>query len=213
MNPESKIGKRRTAQGKTTTVAVTIPTTTTTGRGKYPPKGKPRQIHPCSICQEAQVTYQCPLLKDPTVCAYLKQRKKENQQKPPTPTVVITDVTTVAIGVLPHRPVMRSKTSPPIKPSVPTALDTDWVAYERLWDQMMREVWQLQTELEEPTPAPSVAPLGDSTPLEWDTKALPQHDDIVSEAQSNPTTETHQTTELPHRVLESIQNHKLRVTM
>ena len=72
MNPESKIGKRRAAQGKTTTVAVTIPTTTTTRRGKYPPKGEPRRIHPCSICQEAHLTYQCPLLKDPTVCAYLK---------------------------------------------------------------------------------------------------------------------------------------------
>ena len=49
--------------------------------------------------------------------------------------------------------------------------------------------------------------------LKWDTKALPQHDDIVSEAQPNPTMETYQTTELPHRVLESIQNHKLQVTM
>ena len=77
----------------------------------------------------------------------------------------------------------------------------------------MTEVWQLQTELEEPTPAPSVAPSGDSTPLEWDTKALPQHDNIVSDTQPNHTTETPQTTELPHRVLESIQNHKLQVIM
>ena len=77
----------------------------------------------------------------------------------------------------------------------------------------MREVHQLQTELKEPTPAPSVAPSGDSTPLEWDPKALPQHDDIVSDTQPNHTTETPKTTELSHRVLESIQNHKLQVTM
>ena len=115
MNPESEIGKRRAAQGKTTTVAVTTPTTTITGPQKYPPKGEPRRIHPCSICQEAHLTYQCPLLKDPTICAYLKQRKKENQQKPPTSTVVITDVTTAAVGVLPLCPVTRSQTSPPIK--------------------------------------------------------------------------------------------------
>ena len=77
----------------------------------------------------------------------------------------------------------------------------------------MREVRQLQTELEEPTPAPSIAPLGDSTPLEWDPKALPQHDDLVSDTQPNHTTEIPKTTELSHRVLESIQNHKLQVTM
>ena len=77
----------------------------------------------------------------------------------------------------------------------------------------MREVRQLQTKLEEPTPAPSVARSSDSTPLEWDPKALPQHDDIVSDTQPNHTTETPKTTELSHRVLESIQNHKLQVTM
>ena len=77
----------------------------------------------------------------------------------------------------------------------------------------MREVQQLQTELEEPTLAPSVAPSRDSTPLEWDTKALPQHDEIVSDTQPNHTTERPQTTKLPHRVLESIQNQKLQVTM
>ena len=140
MNPKSEIGKRQAAQGKTTTVAVTTPTTTTTGQRKYPPKGEPRQIHPCSICQEAHLTYQCPLLKDPTICSYLKQRKKEHQQKPPTSTVVITDVTTTAVSVLPLRTVTRSQPSPPITQSVPTALDTDWVAQERLRDQMMREV-------------------------------------------------------------------------
>ena len=126
---------------------------------------------------------------------------------------MITDVTTAAVGVLPLRPVTRSQTSPPTKQSVPTALDTDWVAQERLWDQMMREVRQLQTKLEEPTPAPSMAPSGDSTPLEWDPKALPQHDDLVSDTQLNHTAETPTTTELSHRVLESIQNHKLQVTM
>ena len=130
MNPESEIGKRRATQGRTTTVAVTTQTTTTTGPRKYPPKGELRRIHPCSICQEAHLTYQCPLLKDPTVCAYLKQRKKENQQKPPTSTVVITNITTAALGVLPLRLVTRSQTSPPIKQSVPTALDIDWVAQE-----------------------------------------------------------------------------------
>ena len=77
----------------------------------------------------------------------------------------------------------------------------------------MREVRQLQIELEEPTQAPSVAPLGNSTPLEWDPKALPQHDDLVSDTQPNHTTEIPKTTELSHRVLESIQNHKLQVTM
>ena len=78
----------------------------------------------------------------------------------------------------------------------------------------MREVRQLQTELEEPTPAPSLAPSSDSILLKWDTKALPQHDEIVSDnSQPNHTTETPQATELPHRVLESIQNHKLQVTM
>ena len=209
MNPESEIGKQRAAQGKTTTIAVTTPTTTTTGPRKYPPKGEPRRIHPCSICQEAHLTYQCPLLKDPTVCAYLKQRKKENQQKPPTSIVVITDVTTAAVGVLPLRPITQSQTSPPKKQTVPIALDTDLVAQERLQDQMMREVRQLQTELEEPTSLPS----GNSTPLEWDTKALPQHDDNVSDPQLNHTTEIPQATELPHRVLESIKNHKLQVTM
>ena len=204
MNPESEIGKRRATQGKTTTVAVTTPTTTTTGLRKYPPKGEPRRIHPCSICQEAHLTYQCPLLKDLIICAYLKQKKKENQQKPPTSTVVITDVTTGAVGVLPLCPITRSQTSPRIKQSVPTALDTDWVAQERLRDQMMREVRQLQTELEEPTSSSSLAPSGNSTPLEWDTKALPQHDDNVSDPQPNHTTEIPQATELPHRVLESI---------
>ena len=94
MNLESEIGKQQAAQGKTTTVAVTTPTTTTTGQRKYPPKGEPRRIHPWSICQEVHLTYQCPLLKDPTICSYLKQRKKEHQQKPPTSIVVITDVTT-----------------------------------------------------------------------------------------------------------------------
>ena len=128
MNPESEIGKRRAAQGKTTTIAITTPTTTTTGPKKYPPKGEPRRIHPCSICQEAHLTYQRPLLKDPTVCAYLKQRKKENEQKSPTSKVVITDVTTAAIDVLPLLLVTRSQTLPPIKQSVPTALDIDWVA-------------------------------------------------------------------------------------
>ena len=140
MNPESDIGKRRAAQGKTTTVAVTTPTMTPTEPRKYPPKGEPRHIHPCSICQEEHPTYQCPLLKDSTVCAYLKKRKKENQHKTPTSTVVITDVTPATVGVLPLRPVTRSQTSPPTKQSVLTALDTDWVAQERLRDQMMREV-------------------------------------------------------------------------
>ena len=130
LNPESEIGKRRVAQGKTTTVAVTIPTTTSTGPRKYPSKGEPRRIHPCSICQEEHLTYQCPLLKDPTVCAYLKQRKKENQHKTPTSTVEIKDVTTAAVGVLLLCPVTRSQTSPPTKQLVPTALDTDWVAQE-----------------------------------------------------------------------------------
>ena len=72
LNPESKIGKWQAAQRKTTTVAVTTPTTTPTEPRKYPPKGEPRHIHPCSICQEEHLTYQCLLLKDPTVCAYLK---------------------------------------------------------------------------------------------------------------------------------------------
>ena len=77
----------------------------------------------------------------------------------------------------------------------------------------MREVRQLQNELEEPTSAPSVTPSGDTTPLPWDPKALPQHDDLVSDSQPNHTTETPKTTELSHWVLESIQNHKLQVTM
>ena len=77
----------------------------------------------------------------------------------------------------------------------------------------MREVRQLQTELEESTPVPLVAPSGDSIPLEWDSKALPQHDNLVSDTQPNHTAETPMTTELFHRVLESIQNHKLQVTM
>ena len=72
LNPKSEIGKRRAAQGKTATVAVTTPTTTPTGPRKYPSKGEPRRIHPCSICQKEHLTYQCPLLKDPTVCACLK---------------------------------------------------------------------------------------------------------------------------------------------
>ena len=78
---------------------------------------------------------------------------------------------------------------------------------------MMREVRQLQNELEEPTSAPSVTPSGDTTPLAWDPKALPQHDDLVSDSLPNHTTETPKTTELSHWVLESIQNHKLQVTM
>ena len=49
----------------------------------------------------------------------------------------------------------------------------------------MREVRQLQTKLEEPTPTPSVAPSGNSIPLEWDPQALPQQDDIVSDTQPN----------------------------
>ena len=77
----------------------------------------------------------------------------------------------------------------------------------------MREVRQLQNELEESTSAPSVTPLGDTTPLEWDSKALPQHDDLVSGTQPKHTTETPKTTELSYRILESIQNHKLQVTM
>ena len=128
------------AQGKTTVVVVTTPTTTPTKPRKYPPKGEPRRIHPCFICQEEHLTYQCPLLKDPTVCAYLKQRKKENQHKTPTSTVEIKEVTTAAVGVLPLRPVTRSQTSLPTKQLVPTALDTDWIAQERLRDQMTREV-------------------------------------------------------------------------
>ena len=77
----------------------------------------------------------------------------------------------------------------------------------------MREVRQLQNELEEPTSAPSVSPLGDTTPLAWDPQALPQHDNLVSDSQPNHMTATPKTTELSHRVLESIQNHKLQVTM
>ena len=204
LNPESEIGKRRAAQGKTATAAVTTPTTAPTGPRKYPSKGEPRRIHPCSICQEEHLTYRCPLLKDPTVCAYLKQRKKENQHKNPTSTVEIKEVTIAAVGVLPLRPVTRSQTSLPTKQSVPTALDTDWVAQERLRDQMMREVRQLQNELEEPTSAPSVSPSGDTTPLAWDPQALPQHDDLVSDSQPNHTTATPKTTELSHRVLESV---------
>ena len=92
------------------------------------------------------------------MCAYLKQRKKENQHKTPTSTVEIKDVTTAAVGVLPLRSVTRSQTSPPTKQSVPTTLDTDLIAQERLRDQMMREVRQLQNELEEPTSAPSITP-------------------------------------------------------
>ena len=57
MNLESEIGKRRAAQGKTTTIAVNTPTTMPTGPRKYPPKGEPRHIHPCSICQEDHLTY------------------------------------------------------------------------------------------------------------------------------------------------------------
>ena len=116
----------------------------------------------------------------------------------------IKDVTTAAVGVLPLRPVTKSQTLLPTKQSVPTALDIDWVAQERLRDQMMREVRQLQNELEEPTSAPSVTPSGDTTPLEWDPKALPQHDDLICDTQPNPKTETPKTTELSHRVLESI---------
>ena len=213
LNLESEIGKRRAAQVKTTTVAVITTTTTPTGPRKYPPKCEPRRIHPCSICQEEHLTYQCLLLKDPTVCAYLKQRKKENQYKTLTSTVEIKNVTTAAVGVLPLCPVTRSKTLLPTKQSVPTALDNDWVAQERLRDQLMREVRQLQNELEEPTSAPSVTPSGDTTPLEWDPKALLQHDDLIFDTQLNPKTETPKTTELSHRVLESIQNHKLQVTM
>ena len=77
----------------------------------------------------------------------------------------------------------------------------------------MREVRQLQNELEEPTSAPTITPSGDTTPLAWDPKALPQHDNFVSDSQPNHTTVTPKTTELSHRVLESIQNHKLQVTM
>ena len=123
--------------------------------------------------------------------------------------MVITNVTIAIVGVLSLRPVTRSQTSPPTKQSVPTALDIDWVAQERLRDQMMKEVRQLQIELEEPTPAPSVAPSGNSIPPEWDPKALSQHDDIVSDTQPNHTMEIPKTTKLSHRVLESIQNHKL----
>ena len=57
LNPESEIGKRRAAQGKTAIVAVTTPTTAPTGPRKYPSKGEPRRIHPCSICQEEHLTY------------------------------------------------------------------------------------------------------------------------------------------------------------
>ena len=77
----------------------------------------------------------------------------------------------------------------------------------------MRKVRQLQNELEEPFSAPSITPSGNTTPLEWDPKVLPQHDDMVSDTQPNHPTETLGTTELSHRVLESIQNHKLQVTM
>ena len=49
----------------------------------------------------------------------------------------------------------------------------------------MREVRQLQNELEEPTSAPSVTPSSDTTPLAWDPQALPQHDDLVSDSQPN----------------------------
>ena len=77
----------------------------------------------------------------------------------------------------------------------------------------MQEVRQLQNELEEPTSAPSVTPSGDTTPLEWDPKALPQQGDMVSDTQPNHPMETLETTKLSHRVLESIQNHKLQVTM
>ena len=78
---------------------------------------------------------------------------------------------------------------------------------------MMREVRQLQNELEEPTFAPSVSPLDDTTPLAWDPQALPQHDDLVSDSQPTHTTATPKTTELSQQVLESIQNHKLQVTI
>ena len=130
-----------------------------------------------------------------TDCMCISETEEEgNQQKHPTSTVVLTDITTTVVGVLPLCPVTQSQTSPPIKQSVPTALDTNWVAQERLRDQMMREVRQLQTKLKEPTPTPLVAPSGNPTPLKWDTKALPQHDEIVSEAQPNHTMETPQTT-------------------
>ena len=43
------------------------------------------------------------------MCAYLKQRKKENQHKTPTSTVEIKDVTTAAVGVLPLLSVTRSQ--------------------------------------------------------------------------------------------------------
>ena len=125
----------------------------------------------------------------------------------------IKEVTTAAVDVLPLRLVTRTQTSLPTKLSVPIALDIDWVAQEQLRDQMMREVRQLQNELEEPTSAPSVSPSGDTTPLAWDPQALPQHDDLVSDSQPNHTTATPKITELSHRVLESIQNHKLQVTM
>ena len=146
------------------------------------------------------------------VCLF-EVEEEGNQHKTSTSTVEIKDVTTAAVGVLPLCSVTRSQTLPPTKQSVPTALDTDWVAQERLRDQMMREVRQLQNELEEPTSAPSITPSGDTTPLEWDPKALPQHDDMVSDTQPNHPTETLGTTELSHWVLESIQNHKLQVTM
>ena len=138
------------------------------------------------------------------MCAYLKQRKKENQHKTPTSIVEIKDVTTAAVGVLPLRLVTRSQTSPPTKQSVPTTLDTNWVAQERLQDQMMREVRQLQNELEESISAPSITPSGDTTPLEWDPKALRQHDNMVFDKQPNHPTETLGTTKLSHWVLESI---------
>ena len=77
----------------------------------------------------------------------------------------------------------------------------------------MREVRQLKNELEEPTSAPSVSPSDDTTPLAWDPQALPQHDNLVSDSQPTHTMATPKTTELSHRVLESIQNHKLEVTM
>lgn len=88
------------------------------------------------------LTHMCPLLKDPKVVNFLNQQNKD--VKLTTSSVVIQEVPTSTAGVLTVAAIPISEPTPEVVTET-----TEWSAHEKLRDQMMHEVRQLQVEVED----------------------------------------------------------------
>lgn len=112
------------------------------------------------------------MLKDPKVVKFLSQQTKE--PRPSTSSVVIDEIPTATVGVLTVAAITRSQSTTESKPADEPADLTPWTVQEELRDRMMKEVQQLQKELEPSTLPHEQTTEGHLSP-DWDVEALPQH--------------------------------------